>query len=475
VLRAIAQTYRPEFQNRLDKVIVFAPLTRDRMRAILQKELAAVRERRGLKDRSWAVEWESSALEFLLERGFSPEMGARPLKRAIDQYLVAPLAAIIVEKRFPEGDQFLFVRSDGEGIQVEFVDPDADASDKLSAAAVAEPVPHSALASAILAPQGTPGEFQMLEAECEAVQRRFGAADWSDLKEELTAEMSSAVFWNRPDRFGVLARFALMDRVKSAAETAHALRDRALRYSQSPRRYSAELNGRLALQLHLIREGIRDAFDDAPVEVALTIEPVFDGADDRTATLRWCKDLTAMYRAWAEKRRMQIRDLPSANGPRAADPILLVSGFGAHRVLGAEAGLHVFEPSEGAISRVAARVCVEAGPPRPAFRRRRAQRDRRHADDGTTLEQRRATLPRTAAAGARRCRAMAHRPPRPRARRRVRPVAGRCRLDVIRKSGSRFSAKHALGLDPRDHAQTKIQSGTTIRRKIIPPLNSDQL
>jgi ATPases with chaperone activity, ATP-binding subunit len=107
------------------------------MRAILKKELTALRERRGLKDRTWAVEWESSALEFLLERGFSPEMGARPLKRAIDQYVVAPLAAMIVEKRFPEGDQFLFVRSDGEGIQVEFVDPDADATDKLIA-----PVPN---------------------------------------------------------------------------------------------------------------------------------------------------------------------------------------------------------------------------------------------------------------------------------------------------------------------------------------------
>ena len=52
-------------------------------------------------------------------------MGARPLKRAIDQYLIAPLAGMIVEKRFPEGEQFLFVRSDGKGIQVEFVDPDA--------------------------------------------------------------------------------------------------------------------------------------------------------------------------------------------------------------------------------------------------------------------------------------------------------------------------------------------------------------
>jgi C-terminal, D2-small domain, of ClpB protein len=56
----------------------------------------------GSARRAWAVEWKASALEFLLERGFSPEMGARPLKRAIEQYVIAPLAATIVERRFPE-------------------------------------------------------------------------------------------------------------------------------------------------------------------------------------------------------------------------------------------------------------------------------------------------------------------------------------------------------------------------------------
>src|SRR6185437_10223558 len=96
------------------------------MRGILRKELASLLDRRGLKDRAWAIEWESSALEFLLEKGFSPEMGARPLKRAIDQYVVAPLAAIIVEKRLRSGEQFLFVRRNGNGIQAEFVDPDAE-------------------------------------------------------------------------------------------------------------------------------------------------------------------------------------------------------------------------------------------------------------------------------------------------------------------------------------------------------------
>src|SRR6202012_2981788 len=154
VLAAISQTYRPEFQNRLDKVIVFNPLSRDLMRGILRIQLAGLLERRGLKDRAWAIEWESSALEFLLEKGFSPEMGARPLKRAIDQYVVAPLAAIIVEKRFPEGEQFLFVRSDGEDIQAEFVDPDADVAAADQSPAVA-PAVSPALAAIILTPEGT--------------------------------------------------------------------------------------------------------------------------------------------------------------------------------------------------------------------------------------------------------------------------------------------------------------------------------
>ena len=157
ILRAIGQTFRPEFQNRLDKVIVFHPLTRDLMRGILKKELDLVLQRRGLKDRVWAVEWEASAQEFLLEKGFSPEMGARPLKRAIDQYVIAPLAATIVEKRFPEGDQFVFVRSDGRAIQAEFVDPDSDARTAGSAsAATSGEAP--ALPTMILAPAGTAAE-----------------------------------------------------------------------------------------------------------------------------------------------------------------------------------------------------------------------------------------------------------------------------------------------------------------------------
>ncbi len=358
VLRAISQTYRPEFQNRLDKIIVFRPLTRDLMRSILKKELAALLDRRGLKDRAWAIEWESSALEFLLEKGFSPEMGARPLKRAIDQYLVAPLAAIIVEKRFPEGEQFLFVRSDGNGIQAEFVDPDADTAN-VDLNAGSEPPSKSELASVILAPKGTREEFLRLQADYDHVVHALRSPEWTALKDQLYDAMTTPDFWSRPDRFGTLARFALMDRVKLASETANTLKGRLTRSAQSPRGYSAELSGRLALQLHLVKDGIKDAFDNSPIELALSVEPVFDGAAEHAQTLAWCRRLMAMYRAWADKRRMQLNDVSARDNE---PPTVVIGGFGAWRTLAPEAGLHVFERSEGAVGRVTARVYLAPVP-----------------------------------------------------------------------------------------------------------------
>jgi len=358
IMKAIAQTYRPEFQNRLDKVIVFQPLTRDLMRGILKKELAALIDRRGLKDRDWAIEWESSALEFLLEKGFSPEMGARPLKRAIDQYVVAPLATLIVERRFPEGEQFVFVRSDGDAIQAEFVDPDAEY------AALGDPIedPEGSagppLARMILAPSGSRAEFLGLEGELDGIERRLGSDEWDGLKTRLGGAMATPEFWNDPDRFVPLARLALMDRVKTAVETAQALRARLDRSVRSDH-YSPELIARLALQLHLIREGIKDTLDGAPVEVVFAIEPVFERGDDRQAVTAWCRSLAAMYRAWADRRRMHLAEQPVVGSDM---PVLVVSGFGAHRQLASEAGLHIWEKLEGSAGRVAARVVIATMP-----------------------------------------------------------------------------------------------------------------
>ena len=117
--------FRPELLNRLDRVVVFRPLERSVMRRLLEHELASVLGRRGFRVQPWAVEWDDAAVDFLLEKGFTADLGARPLKRAVERYLLAPLATAIVEREVPEGDQFLFITAAGDRLRVSFVDPDA--------------------------------------------------------------------------------------------------------------------------------------------------------------------------------------------------------------------------------------------------------------------------------------------------------------------------------------------------------------
>jgi ATP-dependent Clp protease ATP-binding subunit ClpC len=378
IARAIAQTFRPEFQNRLDKVIVFRPLTRELMRSILKKELSQVLDRRGLKDREWAVEWEASALEFLLEKGFTPEMGARPLKRAIDQYVIAPLAATIVEKRFPEGDQFVFVRSDGRAIQAEFVDPDTE-SPGPAAERAGNLGELPALATMMLTPVGSDAELAALENESASVEATIQSPEWQQLKDHLSTAMQESGFWSRPDRFEMLARLALLDRVRAAADTAQSLRSRLARGTERAGKSSRELIARLAMQLHLVKEGIRDAFDGEPIEAALVIEPALDKPTEREATRAWCGQLREMYRAWAKNRNMQLSEARNdTHSDGEALPMLMVSGFGAHRLLRREAGLHVLElADDGGPSRATARVRVVAAPlgDLPAEKLRRALKE----------------------------------------------------------------------------------------------------
>jgi len=103
-------------------------------------------------------------------------------------------------------------------------------------------------------------------------------------------------------------------------------------------------------------------FENAAIEVALMVEPAFDGyAGDPKTTAAWCQQLRDMYRAWANKRHMQLSEIPAPSGEA---PVLLVSGFGAQRVLKDECGLHLLEraDSEGVASRATARVRLAVTP-----------------------------------------------------------------------------------------------------------------
>jgi ATP-dependent Clp protease ATP-binding subunit ClpC len=301
------------------------------------------------------VEWESSALDFLLEHGFSPQMGARPLKRSIDQHLLAPLAATMVEHRFPQGDQFLFVRSDGHAIQVEFVDPDAKDPGPPQSESHGGLSSRTTLAHLIVQPGGTVQEHRLLQQQLLALEERLAAEDWNGLREGLQASMQSAEFWERAGRHGVLARYALLDRVTAATATARGLAARLDRSRTASGNYSRDLVQRLAAQLWIVRDGIEDALADAPIEVALRVDSSLEAGSDPDAVRAWREQILDMYRAWVKQRRMHLDEVAGAQ-------VLLISGFGASRLLQGEAGLHVLEQGTVAVGRTVARVTVMPTP-----------------------------------------------------------------------------------------------------------------
>jgi ATP-dependent Clp protease ATP-binding subunit ClpB len=101
VLAELRAQFRPEFLNRIDEIVVFHALTHDQMGAIIDIQLRRLRER--LADHRIGLELDDAARAFLVERGYDPAYGARPLKRAITRYLETPLAREIIAGQIPDG------------------------------------------------------------------------------------------------------------------------------------------------------------------------------------------------------------------------------------------------------------------------------------------------------------------------------------------------------------------------------------
>jgi len=96
--KEVERHFRPEFLNRVDDVIVFRPLTKENLQTIVEYELAKVFKR--LTEHGLKLELTDRAKEFLIEKGYNPEFGARPLRRAIEHYIEDPLAEAVLRGEF---------------------------------------------------------------------------------------------------------------------------------------------------------------------------------------------------------------------------------------------------------------------------------------------------------------------------------------------------------------------------------------
>jgi ATP-dependent Clp protease ATP-binding subunit ClpC len=382
---AILHAFRPEFLNRIDRIVIFRPLGRDSARRILQSELDQVFQRRGLRNRSWAVVWDDAALDFLLEKGFTAELGARPLKRAVESELLAPLAMTIVNHQFPEGDQFLFVKLTDGRLDVEFVDPDAaDDGAAATAAASGGTGPDAAAAAAaeqagatltaqsiLLDPHGTAAELEVLAHITEEIRALIGSEEWAQQKESGYALMAEPEFWTSADRFGVLGEMEYLDRIEAGLATAVSLLERLRRADRSQRSTApVHLVERLAQQLHLLGAACATARRRSPHDAFVEIEALHDTPAGQQLNDAFAARLDTMYQSWAQRRRMRMRVLApgSVSGGAPYRARLAIAGYGAFLLLEPERGLHILEipADEHTFQRAKVQVLVEPQPDEPA-------------------------------------------------------------------------------------------------------------
>ena len=116
LLEEMDKHFRPEFLNRLDDIVVFRNLGREHLSKIIDIELSHVRER--LRDRGLDIILTAEAREYLINKGFNPDFGARPLRRAIEHEVEDPLAEELLRGRFTDKP---VIKIDVVGSELEFV------------------------------------------------------------------------------------------------------------------------------------------------------------------------------------------------------------------------------------------------------------------------------------------------------------------------------------------------------------------
>jgi ATP-dependent Clp protease ATP-binding subunit ClpC len=111
VLGQLKQTFRPEFLNRIDGVIVFHPLSAEEIRRIVELELKRVRKQ--LTEKEITLEVTEAAMDLLGTRGYDRQFGARPLRRIIQNLIEDPLAEGLLENKYTPGSKVVVdVRED---------------------------------------------------------------------------------------------------------------------------------------------------------------------------------------------------------------------------------------------------------------------------------------------------------------------------------------------------------------------------
>lgn len=304
----IENYFRAEFVNRLDQVIVFGQLNHVALYQIAARELRQILQRDGITRRNLLVEIDDSVIELVLERGYSPQFGARPLKREIEKIVVGPLARQLAQ-RSADGHSLLRVGVDHESKQISLkMIPIEQAG-----------VPVDIASNLNTTDQRLQVDTAELIEGFAILRRKLG--DWheSDLFEQMAAQKAALLaasqlpdFWSQGETAQrKLSRFYFLDRITSRLQEllnrAEYLEDLALVINrQRDLRYQVDLGRDFQeLQRDVLYLEIEMQTGHLPHrhQTMLLLHNLGDSVDDtQSLPQSWAGTLAKMYLEWAERK-----------------------------------------------------------------------------------------------------------------------------------------------------------------------------
>jgi ATP-dependent Clp protease ATP-binding subunit ClpC len=322
--RELSRFFRPEFLNRIDRILLFRPLSLEVAERIARREVEQVLKRGGIRRRQVTVDVDATVLGLLVREGYSPSFGARPLKRTVEQRLLMPLARMLSAGGVAPGTVITLTVQDG----------------KVESRRIAPEPPAKPLAVTRRSGNGPGATVQRELDRCRELWSALKSSlvPFHERKAVLMARTQEPGFFQKdPERtvvFDELHRLeqflALADGCRSTLNALGAVAGMEENVRQRIDELAAELE-HLALVCDAPGPG---DLGDALLGIT-RVDARGDGLDG-------VGQLARMYLGFAARRRFSVEELGQRPGPTDAAIYLSVIGLGAMGALRPEVGLHEF-------------------------------------------------------------------------------------------------------------------------------------
>lgn len=323
--RELTRFFRPEFLNRLDRIVQFRPLSLEVAEQIARREIDLVLRRSGIRRRDLAVEVAPAVLSLLVREGYSPHFGARPLKRTVERRVLLPLARAIASGGV-EPRTILHLSAAGERIEVSLTPPPRAAPEQPVA-----PPPQMGFKSRCV---GLLDQWMALEPQVQPLAERKS--------QRLRETQAPGFYKDSARRDATFDEIHKLDQFLSSRDgLGKALRSLHERLELHPPNANEEQSIRdrleeLGAELEQL-QSIAVSKDAGDLGDALLCISLVERRGDGTEAV---EKLAGMYRAFAERRRMSVEVLGEFVGNNQDRVWLSICGLGAYALLKQEAGLH---------------------------------------------------------------------------------------------------------------------------------------